>query len=54
MPKAPPGDFAPSSKESKMPIAGFPELLPGFEWRDIDADGVRIRTAVGGMGRLSS
>jgi haloacetate dehalogenase len=30
--------------------AGYPDLLPGFAWHDIDADGVRIRTATGGSG----
>lgn len=28
----------------------YPELMPGFHWRDLDADGVRIRAAVGGSG----
>ncbi len=28
----------------------YPELMPGFRWQDIDAKGVRIRTAVGGSG----
>lgn len=28
----------------------FPELMPGFHWQDADADGVRIRAAVGGSG----
>jgi haloacetate dehalogenase len=28
----------------------YPELMPGFRWQDVDADGVRIRTAVGGSG----
>lgn len=28
----------------------YPALLPGFEWRDIDAGGVGIRTAIGGSG----
>src|SRR3546814_2487719 len=28
----------------------YPELMPGFRWQDIDADGVRIRAAVGGAG----
>ena len=31
-------------------IAGYPDLMPGFRWRDIDAHGIRIRTAVGGSG----
>jgi haloacetate dehalogenase len=31
-------------------LAGFPDILPGFIWRDIDADGIRIRTATGGEG----
>ena len=26
-------------------VSGFPGILPGFTWRDIDADGTRIRTA---------
>lgn len=28
----------------------YPDLLPGFRWEDIDADGVRIRAAIGGSG----
>jgi haloacetate dehalogenase len=28
----------------------YPELMPGFRWRDVDANGVRIRAAVGGSG----
>jgi haloacetate dehalogenase len=28
----------------------YPELMPGFHWRDVDAGGVRIRAAVGGSG----
>lgn len=28
----------------------YPDIMPGFGWRDIDADGVRIRAAVGGSG----
>lgn len=28
----------------------YPELMPGFHWQDVDADGVRIRAAVGGSG----
>src|SRR3546814_14823064 len=28
----------------------YPGLMPGFRWQDIDADGVRIRAAVGGAG----
>jgi len=28
----------------------YPELMPGFHWQDVDADGVRIRAAVGGAG----
>ncbi len=28
----------------------YPELMPGFNWQDVDADGVRIRAAVGGSG----
>ena len=31
-------------------VSGFPDILPGFTWRDIDADGTRIRTATGGEG----
>lgn len=31
-------------------IKGHPDLLPGFSWRDIDAHGIRIRTAVAGQG----
>ena len=31
-------------------VAGHPAILPGFEWHDIDADGLSIRTAVGGSG----
>ncbi len=31
-------------------VAGHPDILPGFVWRDIDADGVRIRAATGGEG----
>ncbi len=31
-------------------VAGHPEILPGFRWYDVDADGVTIRTAVGGSG----
>ena len=31
-------------------LNGHAELMPGFRWRDIDAGGVRIRTAVGGAG----
>lgn len=31
-------------------LPGHDELMPGFRWRDVDADGVRIRTAVGGEG----
>jgi haloacetate dehalogenase len=33
---------------SDLPDHG--DLMPGFRWRDIDADGVRIRAAVGGEG----
>jgi haloacetate dehalogenase len=29
---------------------GHPDIMPGFAWQDIDADGVRIRAAVGGAG----
>jgi haloacetate dehalogenase len=28
----------------------YPELLPGFRWENVDADGVRIRAAIGGSG----
>ncbi|MCA0209317.1 MAG: alpha/beta hydrolase [Proteobacteria bacterium] len=28
----------------------YPDLMPGFRWEDIDADGVRIRAAIGGSG----
>lgn len=31
-------------------IREFPELLPGFKWDDIEVDGIRIRTAIGGKG----
>lgn len=31
-------------------VAGHPDILPGFTWSDIDADGVRIRTATAGEG----
>jgi haloacetate dehalogenase len=31
-------------------IAGHPDLMPGFRWSDVDADGVRIRAAIGGSG----
>ncbi|PHY92962.1 hydrolase [Acetobacter pomorum] len=31
-------------------IRTFPELLPDFQWRDIEVEGVRIRTAIGGSG----
>lgn len=31
-------------------VMGFPELLPGFRWYDVEVDGIRIRTAVGGTG----
>ncbi|WP_034158092.1 alpha/beta fold hydrolase [Sphingomonas sp. ERG5] len=31
-------------------IVGYPALMPGFRWYDIDAEGVRIRTAIGGSG----
>ncbi|OQW56558.1 MAG: hydrolase [Proteobacteria bacterium SG_bin9] len=30
--------------------AGHADILPGFRWQDIDADGIRIRTAIGGEG----
>ena len=29
---------------------GYPELMPGFRWRDVEANGTRIRCAVGGKG----
>jgi haloacetate dehalogenase len=32
------------------PSPEYPELMPGFRWQDVDADGVRIRTAIGGSG----
>jgi len=28
----------------------YPDLMPGFRWEDVDADGVRIRAAIGGSG----
>ena len=28
----------------------YPDLLPGFRWEDVDANGVRIRAAIGGSG----
>ena len=28
----------------------YPDLLPGFRWRDIGVNGVNIRTATGGEG----
>lgn len=31
-------------------MTGHPDLMPGFRWQDIDADGVLIRTAIGGNG----
>lgn len=31
-------------------VPGRPDLMPGFTWRDIIVDGVRIRTATGGSG----
>jgi haloacetate dehalogenase len=31
-------------------VTGYPDIMPGFRWQDIDADGVRIRTAIGGKG----
>jgi haloacetate dehalogenase len=33
-----------------MATIGHPDILPGFDWQDIEADGIRIRTAVGGKG----
>lgn len=32
------------------PAAGRPDILPGFDWADIDAGGTRIRAARGGNG----
>lgn len=32
------------------PALGFPEIMPGFTWYDVDVDGLRIRAAVGGSG----
>lgn len=32
------------------PSPEYPELMPGFSWQDVDADGVTIRAAVGGSG----
>lgn len=31
-------------------IKGHPDIIPGFYWQDIDAEGIRIRAAVGGGG----
>lgn len=31
-------------------IIGYPALMPGFRWQDIDVEGVRIRAAIGGSG----
>ncbi len=31
-------------------VMGYPDLMPGFRWQDIDARGIRIRTAIGGNG----
>lgn len=31
-------------------IIGYPALMPGFRWQDIEVEGVRIRAAVGGSG----
>jgi haloacetate dehalogenase len=31
-------------------LPSYGDLMPGFRWQDIDADGVRIRVAVGGEG----
>lgn len=33
-----------------MKVTGHPEIMPGFAWYDVDADGVRIRTCIGGSG----
>ena len=33
-----------------MTVPGHPGILPGFVWQDIDADGIRIRTATAGKG----
>ncbi|WP_353226693.1 alpha/beta hydrolase [Novosphingobium sp.] len=32
------------------PVAGHPDILPGFRWFDADVDGVSIRFATGGSG----
>ena len=32
------------------PVPGHPAILPGFRWIDVDAGGIRIRTAIGGSG----
>jgi haloacetate dehalogenase len=32
------------------PVAGHPEILPGFAWFDADVDGTTIRFALGGSG----
>ncbi|WP_243429612.1 alpha/beta fold hydrolase [Acetobacter sacchari] len=31
-------------------VAGRPDIMPGFTWFDVDADGVRIRAAIAGDG----
>lgn len=31
-------------------VPGHPDILPGFVWRDVDAGGIRIRTATAGQG----
>ncbi len=32
------------------PVAGHPDILPGFRWFDAEVDGVSIRFAIGGSG----
>jgi haloacetate dehalogenase len=45
------GSAADAPPALKDLISGmFPELIPGFVQRDVDADGVRIRVATGGAG----
>jgi haloacetate dehalogenase len=36
--------------KSVRPAGPFQELLPDFEWKDVTANGVRIRAAIGGKG----
>jgi haloacetate dehalogenase len=31
-------------------VTAYPDLMPGFRWKDVDADGIRIRAAIGGEG----